>query len=101
MAFQGRSGELGPDTEVEKQELNLWGLREGGKQRSPEEDRDEWRRRARCWAAPGSERPAWEGRCFTQRGRGQCSAPGSRMQGRINLAGVSGENIDLKCSAVF
>lgn len=27
--------------------------------------------------------------------------PESRMPGRINLAGVSAENIDLKCSAVF
>lgn len=27
--------------------------------------------------------------------------PESRMQGRINLASISGENIDLKCSTVF
>lgn len=44
---------------------------------------------------------AWEDRRFTQQGKGQRCSPESRMQGRINLAGVSGENIDLKCSAVF
>lgn len=46
-------------------------------------------------------RAAWEDRRFTQQGKGQHCSPESRMQGRINLAGVSGENIDLKCSAVF
>lgn len=44
---------------------------------------------------------AWEDRRFTQQGKGQRCSPESRMQGRINLAGVSGENIDLKYSAVF
>lgn len=43
---------------------------------------------------------AAEERRFTQQGEGRLSAE-SRMQGRINLARVSGENIDLKCSPVF
>lgn len=55
--------------------------------------------RAGCWRAPAQT--AREDRRCTQQGRGQRCAPEGRMQGRINLAGVSGENIDLKCSAVF
>jgi hypothetical protein len=40
-------------------------------------------------------------RRLTQHGEGSAQRPESRMRGRINLAHVSGENIDLKCSAVF